>query len=95
MPDVAVAVFQDANQTALGAILEQDVVTIGAGADNTAALQPDSTIALTVRLQPDTACWVAWGVGAVASATNGIRMAAGSTEYISIAGGDRISAIQL
>ena len=93
--DLALAVFAGSAQTALGPIVEQDVLSIGASHDFTAALGANQSTAITVRLQPDTACWVAWGPSATASATNGIRMVAGSTEYVSLAPSDRVSAIQL
>lgn len=95
--DINIAVFNDAKQTALGTVLASEVVAIGASSLQSSSFVAGSLLNLTVRLQPDTACWVAWGKNPTASSggATSIRMGAGSTEYIGIKPGDKIAVIQL
>lgn len=94
--DLDVCIYQGAGVVAHGAILFQDVLNITNSPDQTVAMTVGAeNIGLIARLQPDTACRVLIGIDAVASATAGFRMVAGSTEYKDIQRGERVSTHQL
>lgn len=97
--DISIAIFNDAKQTSLGTVLASEVVSITGSSVQSSSFVPDSELNLTARLQPDTACWVAWGENPTAKKAapfnTSIRMGAGSTEYIGIKRGDKIAVISL
>lgn len=97
--DINIAVFHAARQTTLGDMLSSELVNITASSLASSALGASEVIPLTARLQPDTACWVAWGQNPTAvnagSLGSSMRMNAGSTEYIGIQPGDKIAVIAL
>ena len=90
------AVYEAAEQTALGIPLDENVVAIG-GASVVSAIMPGSgRQRQTVRLFADANCFVTWGADptALAEGTEGRPLGAENPEYVSIEAGHKIAVIQ-
>lgn len=72
------------------AILDQAPVTIGAGANPSAAFNPLTRV---IRINVDVVCSFLIGPAGSVATTNNARMAAGQTEYFGVRPGDIVSFI--
>lgn len=79
------------NMTTMQQLADTVQLTLSGTAANTAAA-PAGTIAARIVAVSD--AWVREGVGAVAAANTALRVLAGTTEYIRVRPGERVSAIQ-
>ena len=95
MPTLFITVFRSAGSTAHNNPSQEEVVTIGGGSLQSNAITGARGLR-TVRLYPDTDCFVTWGASptAVGDGSEGRAMGADNPEYFSIPVGDIIAVIE-
>ena len=97
MADIQFTVWASAGEVAQGPVLNEGVVTIGAGSLQSGAMDPTAgNRGRRVRLMSDADCWVTWGVNPTALDTGlgGRRLGSENPEYFDIPADQLIAVIE-
>ena len=96
MATMQMTIFEGASQTATGAVLQEEIVTISGTAAPTSVIEGDGRKQVIARIYCDVDAWVTWGTGVTAlqDGTEGRMIGANNPEYFRLEAGWSVSVIE-